>query len=271
MADLSGLAAAIVDGIHRYHLTHGGYEPLLLVMDAAFARLLPPIEQLLVEAAGYNITVILTAESLSALDNLAEDGDGAVLAGRFAHQVWYPPHDQQTAAHMVWLYGTELWEEGMSPRQVLSPEELLAWPRDQVLVYTRRERPYRFLAERVTIPADLPIRPAPVPPKPPSLPRRPDSWLPLHVLTMPLPPRPEGPKTQKLLLEVVPSHKEDEDSVEGEKSSANQPGQTKASKTADDNDLQPSLPLFSPIEEEQVDASAEEPEPPPHPRKTRLR
>ncbi|MFZ0545028.1 MAG: hypothetical protein WAM60_06305 [Candidatus Promineifilaceae bacterium] len=271
MADLSGLAAAIVDGIHRYHLTHGGYEPLLLIIDAAFARVLPPIEQLLVEAAEYNITVILTADSLSALNNLAESGDGAALAGRFAHQVWYPPHDPQTAAHMAWLYGTELWEAGKPPRQLLSPEEPMAWPRDRVLVYTRRERPYRFLAERVTIPADLTIRPAPVPPKSPSLPRRPDSWLPLHVLAMLLPPRQKGPKMQKFLLEVVQSHKDDEDSAAEERSPSDQLEKNKTPHTADGDDIQPSLPLFSPIEDDQPDASSEEPEPPSQPRKTRLR
>lgn len=270
MADLSGLAAAIVDGIHRYHLTHGGYEPLLLIIDAAFARLLPSIEQMLVEAAGYNITVILTADSLSALNNLAENGDGALLAGRFAHQVWYPAHDQQTAAHMVWLYGTELWEEDKPPRQVLPPGELRAWPRDRVLVYTRRERPYRFLAEQVTIPSDLPIRPAPVPPKPPSPPRSVDKWLPLHVLTMPLPPRPKGQKMQKFLLEVVSSHKDDDSTAEA-LSPSDQPEQTQGSNTADGGNIQPSLPLFSLIEEAQADAPVEKTEPPSQPRKTRLR
>jgi hypothetical protein len=87
---------------------------------------------------------------------------------------------------------------------------------------------------------------------------------------MPLPPRPKGQKLQKFLLEVVSSHK-DEDSAAEEQSSSDQPEKTKTPHTAKGDDIQPSLPLFSPIEDEPADASAEKTEPPSQPRKTRLR
>ena len=180
--ELAGLTAALVDGIRQHHHTHGRYQNLLLVMDAALAQRLPPVEQLLTEAAAYGITVILTAVSLAALDSLDTDGDGGALAGRFAHQVWYPPHDRQTAEHMAWLYGTRLRqtddEYPAPPDMALNPHEVLAWPVERVLVYTRRERPYRFLAEQVTVPTDLPVRAAPSPPRAASTPRSPRDWLP---------------------------------------------------------------------------------------------
>ena len=77
LPELSGLAAALVDGLLRYHQTFGRYENLLLVMDAAFAKRLPAIEQLLKDATAYGVTVILTADSLLTLHSLAADGDGA--------------------------------------------------------------------------------------------------------------------------------------------------------------------------------------------------
>jgi hypothetical protein len=126
--ELSGLAAALVDGVVRYHFSHGRYEKLLLVLDATLAGWLPPMAQLLVEAAAYGITVVLTAHSLQALNALDPDADGAALAGRFAHQVWYPPHDRQTAGHMAWLYGTRIADQDGSLKQAVTPGEWLAWP-----------------------------------------------------------------------------------------------------------------------------------------------
>ena len=50
-----------------------------------------------------------------------------------------------------------------------------------MLVYTRRERPYRFLAEQVRMPPDLTILPPPVPPRPVARVRDYHDWLPLHL------------------------------------------------------------------------------------------
>jgi hypothetical protein len=89
---------------------------------------------------------------------------------------------------------------------------------------------------------------------------------------MPLPPRPKGSKIQKFLLEAIPSRKKDDDSGAGEKSlTSSQPAQEKVPNEPDDNDLQPSLPLFQPIEDDQAEASAENTEPLLQPRKTTLR
>ncbi|MFZ1400853.1 MAG: hypothetical protein WAS33_28375 [Candidatus Promineifilaceae bacterium] len=181
---MAGITAALIEGVRQYHHTYGRFQKLLLVLPADIAQRLPPLAQVLTEASAYGITVVLTAPSLPALDVLAADGDGAALAGRFAHQVWYPPHDQATAAHLSWLYGTQLQkssdpvrETESSEKAALAPEAFLAWPREQVLVYTRRERPCRFVANQVKRAADLPQRLAPVPPKVVAAPRDPTAWL----------------------------------------------------------------------------------------------
>ncbi|MCB0013032.1 MAG: hypothetical protein KDE34_14065 [Anaerolineales bacterium] len=181
---LAGFTAALIEGVRQYHHTYGRFQQLLLVLPTDMAQHLPPLEQMLTEASAYGITVVLTAPSLAALDALAADGNGAALAGRFAHQVWYPPHDQATAAHMSWHYGTRLQssnglldEAESNEKAALAPEMFLGWPREQVLVYTRRERPYRFIANQVKRPADLPERPAPIPPKIVTTPRNSSAWL----------------------------------------------------------------------------------------------
>jgi hypothetical protein len=181
---IAGITAAFIEGVRQYHHTYGRFQKLLLVLPVDIARRLPPLEQLLTEASAYGITVVLTAPSLVALDALALEGNGASLAGHFAHQVWYPPHDQATAVHMSWLYGTQLQkpdvlsgEKESNEKAALDPEMFLACPREQVLVYTRRERPYRFVANQVKRPADLPERLAPIPPKVVVTPRDTSAWL----------------------------------------------------------------------------------------------
>jgi hypothetical protein len=181
---MAGITSALIEGVRQYYHSFGQFKKLLLILPADIAQRLPPLEQVLTEAAAYGMTLVLTAPSLAALDVLAADGDGAALAGRFAHQVWYPPNDQATAAQMSRLYGTALPKPGGpagavdgGEKAALAPEMFLAWPREQVLIYTRRERPYRFVAHRMKRPSNLPERPAPVPPKVVATPRDPSAWL----------------------------------------------------------------------------------------------
>ena len=266
LPELSGLAAALVDGLFRYHQSYGRYDNLLLVMDAAFARRLPAIEQLLIEAAAYGVTVILTADSLSTLHSLAADADGAALAGRFAHQLWYPPHDRQTAAHMAWLYGTQPREGDRSPGPVLAAETFLAWPRERVLVYTRRERPYRFLAEQVRMPPDLTILPPPVPPRPVARVRDYHDWLPLH---LELTAFTTGQLEELFLLEGNPAA--DERALAEDAAPADKVGRTWPAKPAVADGIQAPLPLPAPDENGRPAAPAEEKVPPTGPGKTKLR
>ncbi len=207
-SETSGLAAALVDGVFTYHCSHGEYKPLLLVLDTTLARQIHQFPTLLAEAADYGVTVILTARSLAELTELAPDDDGAALAGHFAHQLWYPPHDQKTAEHMAWLYGTELSQtvagSSPEPQMVLASQELLAWQCERVLLYTRRERPYRCIAHQLRLPDEWPQNAPPVPPKRVHAPRKDDDWLPLGIDGF-MPPDPVvTPKSQKRLVPEPP-------------------------------------------------------------------
>jgi hypothetical protein len=203
-SEIGGLAAALVDGMFTYHCSHGQYDPLLLVLDTELARQVHDFPLLLGAAADYGVTVILTTGSLAELSELSPDGNGAALASHFAHQLWYPPHDQLTAEHMAWLYGTELSQASEGSRResqlALPPNEVLAWPRECVLLYTRRERPYRCIAQQLSLPADWPQNAPPAPPKQASAPRKSDDWLPLGIDGF-IPPNPVvTPQSQTQLV-----------------------------------------------------------------------
>jgi hypothetical protein len=219
---------------------------------------LPPIEQVLTEAATYGITIILTAESLPALNTLAADGDGAALAGRFAHQVWYPPRDRQTAEHMAWSYGTELPQTAEDshpePKLMLAPHEVLAWSSEQVLVYTRQERPYCFLAEQVTLPADILLRLPPIPPRHTPPPRDHLAWLPpgFRCTAYEI-----EPLLGKVMMDDSPKIADDDVPDSAEVEAPNQIAHDAGSKPDGDDGVQPPPSSSTPEEEERPATSAE--------------
>ncbi len=177
LADLSGLVAAMVDNLLQGHQTFGDGRQMLVILDVSLARWLHNFVELLPVASDYGLTIILTAPSLAALVALAPNGSGSALAGQFAHQLWYPPRDRQTAEHMAGRYGTHLTEGGeVAP--ALSPEQMMAWTDGKVLLVTRRERPYCVIGSPVRLPEDLPQRQPPLPPQIAALPRIYDGWLP---------------------------------------------------------------------------------------------
>lgn len=177
LAEMAGLVAAIVSSQVAEHQTYGGGQPLLLVLDAALASRLPHFAQLLATAADYGITVVLIIPSVTALDKISPAGSGQMLAGQFAHQLWYPPRDSATAAQMACRYGTRLGENGETLPAV-SAEELMAWPEDHILLVTRRERPYCVIGQPVRLPEDFPNRQPPLRPPSAATPRIYDRWLP---------------------------------------------------------------------------------------------
>ena len=78
---------------------------------------------------------------------------------------------------MATRYGTQLNSDG-EPVPVLTPEEVLGWSNEDLLLLTRQERPYLVLGQPVTLPEDFPQRQPPRPPTAGDLPRTYDSWLP---------------------------------------------------------------------------------------------
>jgi len=177
LADMAGLVAAVVNSQLVAHQTYGQGQPLLLVLEASLASRLPHFAQFLTTAADYGITVVLTAPSLSALDTLTPTGSGTTLAAQFAHQLWYAPRDRETAVYMTTRYGTRLNAASEAVPE-LTPEEILAWPEEQLLLVTERERPYVVLGQTLAMPPDFPQRQPPWPPAGLTPPRSYDQWLP---------------------------------------------------------------------------------------------
>ncbi|MCB8947945.1 MAG: type IV secretion system DNA-binding domain-containing protein [Ardenticatenaceae bacterium] len=177
MAEMVGLLAAIVHSQLRAHETYGGGQPLLLVLDASLASRLPNFWQFLTTAADYGITVVLTAPSLASLALVSPASSAETVISQFAHQLWYAPRERETAVYMATRYGTQLNPEG-KPESVLTPEEVLGWSDEELLLLTRQERPYLVLGQSVTLPEDFPQRQPPRPPMAGDLPRTYDSWLP---------------------------------------------------------------------------------------------
>lgn len=177
LADMAGLVATLVNSQLVAHQTYGQGQPLLLVLDTGLASRLPHFAQFLTTAADYGITVVLTALSITALDTLAPIGSGTTLAAQFAHQLWYAPREPATAVYLANRYGTRLNAAGEAVPE-LTPEEILAWPEDQLLLVTEGERPYVMLGQALTMPADFPWRQPPWLPADLTPPRRYDQWLP---------------------------------------------------------------------------------------------
>ncbi|MBK8905465.1 MAG: type IV secretion system DNA-binding domain-containing protein [Anaerolineaceae bacterium] len=177
LAEMAGLVAAVVNSQLVAHQTYGLSKPLLLVLDSNLASRLPHFAQFLATAADFGIAVILTASSLTALDALTPTDSGATLSAQFAHQLWYAPRDRETAVYIATRYGTRLTSAGEAMPE-LTPEEILAWPEDQLLLVTERGRPYVVIGQPVQLPEDFPQRQPPLPPAAETVPRRYDQWLP---------------------------------------------------------------------------------------------
>ena len=177
MAEMAGLVATLVRSQLLEHETYGGGQPLLLVLDTSLARRLPNFWQFLATAADYGITVVLTAPSLASLALVSLGSSGETVVSPFAHQLWYAPRERETAVYMATRYGTQLNSDG-EPVPVLTPEEVLGWSNEDLLLLTRQERPYLVLGQPVTLPEDFPQRQPPRPPTAGDLPRTYDSWLP---------------------------------------------------------------------------------------------
>lgn len=208
LAEIGGLATAVVAGLVRYHLSHGDHKRLLLVLDVATAGQIPHFSRLLQMVGDYGITVVLLVPSWEALRAVAGEGKQEQFIGHFANQLWYPPHDEETAQQMSKLLGRQLCLDLAEKVPVLTANEILTWATDELLVLLRRERPYRFIGRRLKLPADIHLYQSPLlPPTATPVPRHYLDWLP----ALPAPQPPQVAQKPKALLpatEIVVPQKE---------------------------------------------------------------
>jgi hypothetical protein len=136
----------------------------------------------------YGITVILVAPSWEGLRSAAGKVSRGEILSYFSHQLWYPPSDSATAQQMSKLLGKQLCSDSGEKEPVLEPGEILAWPADKVLAMLQRERPYRFVGQRLSLPGSIFLFQTPLlPPVATPAPRYQQDSLP------PLPP-PQSPE-----------------------------------------------------------------------------
>ena len=206
-----GVVAATVAAILRYQMRQNRRQKLLVAIDELPAVGLRNITDYLATCGGYGITLLLYVQSVAQLQELyGRDGTRSILSN-CDHQLWYPAAEMETARFMAALYGTTLkaspmhsasrtarqqrdregqaqlqtannqgaswsWREGAA----LSPNEMMALPKGQVLVATLADRRYVFLGERlnsIQLFAQLPSPALLSLPRPVYRPRRYTDWL----------------------------------------------------------------------------------------------
>ena len=180
-----GVVAATIAAILRYHMRaqqelQGRKRKMLVAIDELPAVGLRNIADYLSTCGGYGVTLLLYIQSVAQLQEIyGRDGTRAILSN-CDHQLWYPAAEMETARFMSELYGTTLkaspmqsasrsarqqqdkegqaqmqtsnnqgaswsWREGAA----LSPNEMMALPKGQVLVTTLADHRYIFLGQRL--------------------------------------------------------------------------------------------------------------------------
>jgi hypothetical protein len=236
---VGGVVAAILAGLMRYHKKHGRGQRLLIAIDEMAAVRLRNLEIYLATTGGYGITMLLYAQALAQLEGIYGQAGTEAILSNCAHQLWYVPNDIATARHMSALYGTTLKanrsftltrrpslpkdekgqpvtipqtsvSESLQEQPLLSATEMMALPREQVMVLTERERQMRFLGWRLD-PRPILHQLPPAPPAPVVVtgPRRHTAWLvadaPTEEAARPLPSEAPLPSTDSALPMISPS------------------------------------------------------------------
>lgn len=175
---VGGVVAAILAGLMRHHQKYGRKQRLLIAIDEMAAVRLRNLEMYLATTGGSGITMLLYAQALAQLEKIYGNAGTEAILSNCAHQLWYVPNDLATARHMSALYGTTLKpsrsfsqghrygspqseqnqpsnsqqttvSESLQERPLLSPTEVLALNKEQVMVLTERERQLRFMGWRL--------------------------------------------------------------------------------------------------------------------------
>lgn len=175
-----GVVAATIAAILRYQMRQTRKQKMLVAIDELPAVGLRNIADYLSICGGYGITLLLYVQSVAQVQELyGREGLRAILSN-CDHQLWYPAAEMETAKFMSELYGTTMkanpmqsasrsarqqrdkegkaqmqtssnqgaswsWREGAA----LSPNEMMALPKGQVLATTLTDQRYVFLGQRL--------------------------------------------------------------------------------------------------------------------------
>ncbi len=175
-----GVVAATIAAILRYQMRQAQRQKMLVAIDELPMVGLRNIADYLSTCGGYGITLLLYVQSVAQVQELyGREGLRAILSN-CDHQLWYPAAEMETARFMSELYGTMMkanpmqsasrsarqqrdkegkaqlqtssnqgaswsWREGAA----LSPNEMMALPKGQVLATTLTDQRYVFLGQRL--------------------------------------------------------------------------------------------------------------------------
>ncbi|MAU01410.1 MAG: hypothetical protein CL608_30080 [Anaerolineaceae bacterium] len=202
---VGGVVSAILAGLMRDHMKHGKKQRLLVVIDETAAVRLRHLDTYLATVGGYGITMLLYAQSLSQLEGIYGHAGANAILSNCAHQLWYPPNDHQTAAHISAIFGTRLEpnrsfstvsrtisqkdgrlqtvpqhsvNESLHEMPTFSPTEVMAMSKDKVFVFTEHGQQIRFVGQRLDTRATFSqLPPPPIPPNVPKSPRLYTQWI----------------------------------------------------------------------------------------------
>ena len=175
-----GVIASIVAALLRHQMQAVGNKRMLVAVDELPALGLRNIANYLATAGGFGVTLLLYVQSIAQLRELyGQEGTRSVLSN-CAHQLWYPPTEIETAEVMSKLYGVTLranpaqssstgsrqFHNGRGERGVLTnhnegasyawqekaellPSQMMALPKEQILVSTLADKRYLFMGQRL--------------------------------------------------------------------------------------------------------------------------
>ena len=180
LRSVGGVVAATIAAMLRHQMRQNERQKMLVAIDELPAVGLRNIADYLSTCGGYGITLLLYVQSVGQLQGLyGRDGTRSILSN-CDHQLWYPAAEMETAKFMSELYGTTLkanpmqsasrssrqqkdkegkaqiqmtnnqgaswsWREGAA----LSPNEMMALPKGQVLATMLADLRYVFLGQRL--------------------------------------------------------------------------------------------------------------------------
>ncbi|MEM7801936.1 MAG: type IV secretory system conjugative DNA transfer family protein [Chloroflexota bacterium] len=169
---VSGAVSGMISALLRYQKMNDRKDRIIAAVDELPVVGLRNVSEYLATVGGYNISLLLYVQTYSQLSKMYGERDAETILSNCHHQVWYPPSDIITAKRMSELFGTKLEplqayshkdeDKAFIPdlgirtkgrsvslqyRPALTPEEMVALPKDHVICQIDRRhviRAYRL-------------------------------------------------------------------------------------------------------------------------------
>lgn len=128
--------------------------PMLLALDEAGRTPIPGLDDLVSTISGRGMSALIYVQDLGQLEAAYGRHEAQVIRSGCHSQVYYPPNDQDTAAHIsrrcgqtsvedIHVSGTfgEKRSYGQRARELITPDEVMQMPNEHVIVFAGRKPP----------------------------------------------------------------------------------------------------------------------------------